>query len=61
MALKWSLRPYVTDSDLLEGVHVSISSLIRASTGLFRNVAAFIAGFAAFDEPSPDSVAEVEF
>ena len=59
LALKWGLRPFVI-GDLLESVHISNSGLLRASTGLLGEVAHFIAGYAAFDRPTPTNLHEVE-
>ena len=60
LALKWGLRQFVI-GDLLESVHISIAALLRASAGLLGEVAHFIAGYAAFDRPTPTSLHEVEF
>ena len=59
-ALKWSLRPFVSEKDLLESVHVAVSALMRASTGLISEVASFIMTYVTFDLRDPDSVAEVD-
>ena len=37
-----------------------MSSLLRASTGIFMAVPDFIAGYVAFDRPEPSSIADIE-
>ena len=59
-ALKWGLAPLVEHKDMLEDVHVSISSLLRASAGLFQSVPQFVTTFVVFDRPASDCVADVE-
>ena len=41
-ALKWGLNGLVVDGDMLDFVHISISSLLRASTGIHQSVSRFI-------------------
>lgn len=45
---------------MLEDVHVSISALLRSSTGLLMSVQEFIVGYVAFDCPAPTNVEDVE-
>ena len=59
-ALKLGLASLVPQPELLEDVHVSISSLIRASTGLYMSVPQFVATFVSYDRPEPSSIADVE-
>jgi hypothetical protein len=40
-ALKWGMAPLVTSELLIEDVHITISSLLRASTGLFSSIPNF--------------------
>ena len=47
--------------DLIENVHISISALLRASTGIYLCVREFIAGCVAFDRHEPDSLADLEY
>jgi hypothetical protein len=58
--LKWGLRSFVA-TDLLESIHVSVSSLLRASTGLLGEVRTFITGNVIFDRPTPTNLEDVEF
>lgn len=59
-ALKWGLKHLmVGGDDMLEDVHVSISALMRASTGLSQVVPEFIAGFVDFDRPEPSNTEEI--
>ena len=61
-ALKWGMMHIVAGcGDLLEEVHISISALLRASTGLYMCVDEFIAGYVAFDRHEPDNMAELEY
>ena len=59
-ALKWGLKSLVSGDDMLEDVHITISSLLRASTGLYQSIPEFVTRFVAFDRADPDSVADVE-
>ena len=60
-ALKWGLRDLVLSEDMLVDVHVSMSSLLRASTGLMMAVPQLFSSFVAFDRPPLDNEGEVEF
>ena len=44
----------------VEDIHVTVSSLLRASTGLSLAVPEFIAGFVDFDLPEPSNYADIE-
>ena len=58
--LKWGLKSLVIGGDqMLEDTHVSISALLRASTGLAQVVPEFIAGYVDFVRPVPDSFDEL--
>ena len=46
---------------LLEDVHITISALLRASTGIYMCVPEFIAGYVAFDRHEPDSLEDLEY
>ena len=59
-ALKWGLAPLVDHTDMLEDAHVSISALLRASTGLLQSVPQFVASCVVFDKPPPACVADIE-
>ena len=54
------MKPLVTGDDMIEDVHVTISALLRTSSGLFMSVPEFIAGFVVFDRPNPTSFDDVE-
>ena len=41
-ALTWGLKPLIPDRELLESIHISISSLLSASTGIHQSVHPFI-------------------
>jgi hypothetical protein len=45
-ALKWGLKSLVSDNGMLESVHITISSLLRASTGIHQAVPQFIISWA---------------
>ena len=59
-ALKWGLMSLVVEPALLEDVHIIISSLLRASTGLHLSVCEFVAGFVIFDRLAPDNIDDIE-
>ena len=53
-ALKWGMRHLAQHNDcFLEDIHISVSSLLRASTGLVMVVPAFIAAHVVFDRADP--------
>ena len=58
--LKWGLKSPVPQDEMLEGVHVTISSLSKASAGLLMSVRELIVGYVEFDRPAPTSVVDVE-
>ena len=60
-ALKWGLMHIVTAKDLPDDVHITISALLRASTGLYMCVREFISGYVAFDRHEPDNLADLEW
>ena len=61
-ALKWGLKSLVVGGEeLLDGVHISVSSLLRASKGLFMVVPEFIATFVVFDLPDLATTDELEW
>ena len=59
-ALKWGLMTMVVGESLLEDVHILCSSLLRASTGLHKNVREFVARCVSFDRDPPDNVQDIE-
>ena len=59
-ALKWGLASLVPGKELLEDVHILISSLIRASTGLQMAVGEHVVGRVVFDRPLPDNTEALE-
>ena len=59
-ALKWGLRSMVTEPDMVDSVHIVISSLLRASTGIHQSVPEFILNRVVFDRPDPTNPDEVE-
>ena len=59
-ALKWGLKAMVTDKDLVDHVHITISALLRASTGIHQSVPEFILNRVVYDRPDPTNVDEVE-
>ena len=61
LALKWGLASLVDGDGFFEGVHVAVSGLLRASTGLLLSVPEFIAGSVAFDLPEPLVPEDIEF
>ena len=53
-ALTWGMRHLSLNSDsFLEDIHISVSALLRASTGLVMIVPDFIATHVVFDRPEP--------
>lgn len=52
-ALKWGLKKLVTSETLVEDVHITISALLRGSTGLLNKIPQFLTSFAVFDRPDP--------
>ena len=50
-SLKWGLMSLVVEFTLLEDVHIVISALLRARTGLHLVVNEFVAGHVVFDRP----------
>ena len=52
-ALKWGMKRLVTSETLVDDVHITISSLLRGSSGLFQNIDSFLTTFAVFDRPDP--------
>jgi hypothetical protein len=52
-ALKWGMKKLVTSETLLEDVHITISALLRGSTGLLKSIPKFLTTFAVFDRPDP--------
>ena len=54
LALKWGLRPMVVGEAMLESVHISISALLRGSSGLFKCVPEFISTYVVCDLLDPD-------
>ena len=59
-ALKWGLSSLVLDKDFLEGVHITMSSLLRASSGILSVVPEFIISCVAYDRPDPIEPGEIE-
>ena len=60
-SLRWGLKSLVLGGDqFVEDIHVTVSSLLRASTGLSLAVPEFIAGFVDFDLPEPSNYADIE-
>ena len=59
-ALKWGLKSLVVDSEMLESVHICISALLRASTGLHQSVPLFILNSVAYDRPPPTDPEQIE-
>ena len=59
-ALKWGLASLVAVPDMIDDVHIVISALLRASTGLHMSVMEFAVSRVSFDRPAPDSTDEVE-
>ena len=59
-SLKWGMKALVSRADLVDDIHITVSSLLRASTGLLCAVAEFIAGFVVFDRPDSDNDEELE-
>ena len=59
-ALKWGLKSMVSGEAFLEDTHVTISSLLRASTGLHLSVAEFVVGFVSYDRDDPEDLPELE-
>ena len=52
LAIKWGMRTFLQGGDeLLESIHISVSALLRASTGLYMVVPEFIATYVVFDLP----------
>ena len=47
--------------EVLDAVHISVSSLLRASTGLFLVVPEFIVTFVVFDLPELETTDDVEW
>ena len=62
-ALTWGMKSLVVvgGEELLEGVHISVSSLLRASAGIFLMVPEFIATFVVFDLPQVDTTDDLEW
>ena len=54
-ALKWGMKSLVTHGDLVDDIHITVSSLLRGSTGLLCAVDEFIAGYVVFDRPDPEA------
>ena len=62
LALKWGLRSHVLGgADMLEGIHISVSSLLRASKGLFLVVPEFLATYVVLDLPQPENFDDIQF
>ena len=64
LALKWGLAPLVpAGQEFTEGVHVAVSGLLRASTGLLTSVQEFIGRHVSFDLPDLDhqALSDIEF
>ena len=61
LALKWGLAPLALGEEFTEGVHVSVSGLLRASTGLLVSVKEFIGRYVAFDLVEVADPADLEF
>ena len=59
-ALKWGMASLVNEPALLEGVHILISSLLRASTGLHLAVGEHVVGRVVFDRHPPDNIEDLE-
>ena len=59
-ALKWGLKNVTPDQELLESVHITISSLLRASTGIHQAIPLFITRNVAFDRAPAENPSEVE-
>ena len=50
LALKWGMRSFMQVGDeFLEAIHISVSALLRGSTGLFTVLPHFIATYVVFD------------
>ena len=60
-ALKWGLKSLVPDGSLLEDIHITISALLRASSGLLGMVKTFLVSCVVYDRPEPDDVAGLEY
>ena len=61
LALKWGLGALVVGEKFTEAVHVAVSGLLRASTGLLNSVQEFIGTSVAFDLPDPSDPSDIEF
>ena len=59
LGLKWGIRRFVV-ADLLDSVHVSISGLLRSSSGLLGEVRHFLVGCVVSDRPAPSNQSDVE-
>ena len=59
-ALKWGMKKLVTSETLVEDVHITISALLRGSSGLFKSIPQFLTTFAVFDRPDPADVDALE-
>ena len=59
-ALTWGLMSVVTDSDLVADVHIIISSLLRASTGIHQSVPQFVISCVMLDRPQPTNSSDIE-
>ena len=60
LALKWGLKIMVCEKDMLDSVHISLSSLLRASAGIHQAVPQFIVSSVAYDRAPPEDPAEIE-
>ena len=59
-ALKWGLKSINFGEQFLQDVHVTISALLRASTGLYLSVLEFVLTSVSFDRDDPDDIADLE-
>lgn len=59
-ALKWGLKEVTESSEMLESVHISISSLLRASTGIHQAIPLFLIRMVVFDRAPAANPTEVE-
>ena len=61
-ALKWGLKSFLVGGDeQLESIHISVSSLLRASQGLFMVVPEFIATYVVLDLPELDNIPDTQW
>ena len=54
------MKHMVTFEDLIDNAHITISFPVRVTTGLFKPIPAFLAGYVVFDCPDPTNMEESE-